>query len=368
MALDVFEKYQVENLIDHLKAVYPNDLDEGMIEQIKKSVVDSNVEASSLTREITILFKGDKNKLEGFLTKYHIRVKNLEQVTEKTEEEVKHALNMKDVTDFTRDGKTYIKITYGDGRVQIIENRNTKDTKQIFEDVQRLKSINNIDGSQNAEEAFKELLKDYIEVSLENITFTNQDKYDIETKARLQFVEMHFPNYQVLASPNENIFVVKANPGFTVEVVKRDGKYELKQLEEMGYGTSENSNNAEENVREEVPLFMEDKIEESNEVSGYSIEELEQITNGMTEEEIVDYLTIHGKNPQQIMMILLSLEELKDRKRQEQEIKLVEKPKQKVYKNDKMAAFVDSLMLAFLVGALSGSLLFIILRILLQTI
>lgn len=373
MALDVLEKYQIENLIDHLLVIYPNDLDTTMIESLKQRVLESPLEASYLTREISELFKGDKNKLEGFLTKYQVPLKDLQASNKKTEEEVKLALNMQDVTDFTRDGKTYIKITYADGRVQMIENRNGKDTKQTFEDVQKLKAINNMDGTQNAEAAFQELLKDYIEVPFENSMFLKQEKLGREAQAKLNFVEAQFPKNQVLASPEENIFVVKGNPDITIEVVEKDGIYRLRQLEEFRYGVREET---------DVQSFHEDSktieepslnevIEQPNEQKeSQEMERLELATEGMTEQEIVEYLRIHGKNPQQIMMTLLALEERKEAKRRKQEEPVLEKPKQMVLTNSnmqrKIAGFVDAMTLAFFVGVLSGTLFFAMLHLFLK--
>ncbi len=359
MGLDELEKYQIEVLIKHLKISYPNMFNENLIAELKEKMLNSNQDFVTLSRELNTAFQ-DQAKLEGLLFKYQLNAQ--ETVAEKAEPEVQQALNMSEVTDFSKDGKTYIKITYSDGNIQIIENRSGKDTRKIFEDIQRLRALNNLNGSTNVETAFKELLKDYREVSMNHTTFVNQDKLGRTEQIKLNFVQMNFPNNQVLASTTENIFVIKANPDITVEVIEKDGYYFLRQIEESSYGVKEER---QENASSELDIERPNEVKQEN-----SIEELKKITEGMTEEEIVEYLRIHGKNPSQIMMILLSLEEAKSNKKVVEQNPTLEKPMQMVLKysrsRGKMAAFVDTLYLAFLVGMISGASFFVMLRFILQ--
>ncbi len=360
--LDVLEKYQIEILIEQLEQKYPNELDNEIIANLKREILEnSRQDFSTLSKEIGELLKGN-SQLDSFLAKYHMEAKNKEQLVQKTEQEVKQSLNMQEVTDFTRNGKTYIKITYSDGRTQMIESRNQKNTRQIFEDVQKLKAINNIDGIQNAEQAFQELLKDYVEVPLENNTFLNQEKLTSSQQSKLNFIAINFPNKKILASPEENLFIIEGNPNITVEVTEKDGHYQLRQMGESSYGVKEDEAKEKEINNQEIQM-----VEQPNDNSfEYTTEQLLEITEGMSEEEIVEYLRLHGKNPSQIMMIVLSLEEERNKKETE---KQKEQPKQLVLKNpnnNKIAAFIDSLTLAFLVGVFSGIIFFAMLRIILQ--
>lgn len=361
MSLDELEKYQIGILIERLKTLYPSIVNEATSLELMQKMLNSNQDFVSLSRELNMAFQ-DQTKLEGLLFKYQLKAQ--EVVLEKAEPEVQQALNMSEVTDFSKDGKTYIKITYRDGRVQIIENRSGKDTREIFEDVQRLKALNNLNGSMNAEAAFHELLKDYREVSIDNTMFMNQDKLEKTEQVKLNFVQMNFPNNQVFASVVENIFVIKGNPDITVEVIEKDGHYSLRQIEESSYRVKEEK---QENIVSKVDIERPNEVKQEN-----SIEELEKITEGMTEEEIVEYLRIHGKNPSQIMMILLSLEEAKANKKEADKNQFLEKPKQMVLKSPqkrgKMAAFVDTLYLAFLVGMISGAIFFAMLRFMLHSL
>lgn len=361
MGLNELEKYQVGILIERLKNSYSDIFSEEAAFELREKMINSNQDFITLSRELNTVFQ-DQSKLDGLLFKYQLKAKKV--VIEKAEDEVAQALNMSEVTDFTRNGKTYIKITYSDGKVQIIENRSGKDTRQIFEDIQRLKALNNIDGAMNAEVAFRELLKDYREVSLDNTMFLDQDKLGMREQSKLNFVQMNFPNNQVFASATDNIFIIKGNPDITVEVIEKDGNYTLEQIGEASYGVKEEKP---ENVRAETSIERPNEIKQEN-----SIEELEKITEGMTEEEIVEYLRIHGKNPSQIMMILLSLEESKAAKKELAQETTLEKPKQLILKNPKkngkMAAFVDTLYLAFLVGMISGAVFFAMLRLILHSL
>lgn len=359
MALNEMEKYQIDILIGRLKTLYPEIFNERTSLDLRRRMLDSNQDFTMLSRELNRAMQ-EQTRLEKLLYKYQLRADNVRQ---KAETEIQMALNMSEITDFKRDGKIYIKITYSDGRVQVIENRNAKDTKQIFEDIQRLRFLNSMDGIMNAEAAFKELLKDYREVALDNVMFMNQDKLNMKEQSMLNFVQINFPNNRVLASVVENIFVIKGNPDITVEVLESNGNYSLKQVGEASYGVQEQR---QEIVRTEMIVERPNNIKQEN-----SIEQLEKITEGMTEQEIVEYLKIHGKNQQQIMLILLALEEAKNKKEAEAKIELAEKPKQMVLKPDirgKMAAFIDTIYLAFLVGMISGATFFVMLRFLLHSL
>lgn len=147
------------------------------------------------------------------------------------------------------------------------------------------------------------------------------------------FVERQFKGRLVLSSPQENIFIVQGDPNITVEVIKENGVYHLHTLTK------------EETINPDVAL---------------------KNIESMNEEDAIQYLRSQGNNPGQITMMMLKREE----KKQQTEKVIEEKPRQFVLKNDKVnqkiAAFVDSLTLAFIVGTFSGALFFFILQLLLK--
>lgn len=116
-----------------------------------------------------------------------------------------------------------------------------------------------------------------------------------------------------------------------------------------------------------VPTEFDDIKELKNNIDTYEIEKLEKMTEGMSEDEIVQYLSLHGKNQNEIMMALLVLEQSR---KQKEQAKLINKSNKKTLKNNKtnqkMAAFVSTLTLAFLVGMISGIVFFVMLRIILH--
>ncbi len=118
----------------------------------------------------------------------------------------------------------------------------------------------------------------------------------------------------------------------------------------------------EENSGNEKEEFIFDSMEPKVSVMNPDLYELKKITDGMTESEMVEYFKFHGKNPEQIVQILSMLQ------KENEQVTLLEQPKQLVLKNSKMAAFIDSLTLAFLVGAFSGILFFVILRLCLNAL
>lgn len=96
----------------------------------------------------------------------------------------------------------------------------------------------------------------------------------------------------------------------------------------------------------------------------YSIEQLKEMTDGMTEEEIRSYLMLHGLNPGQITMFLLQAKEEK----REVETKEEWSPQSLIVKKPKMAAFVNILTITFLVGMVSGIATLIVFRLVLHAL
>ncbi len=89
MAISFCEKYQITNLLEHLKVIYPNELDDEAIDLLKKNILEENGNASSITEEIRSLFQYDTNKLSLFLIKHHVPIKgNLESSMLKKKESI----------------------------------------------------------------------------------------------------------------------------------------------------------------------------------------------------------------------------------------------------------------------------------------
>lgn len=92
MALNNTEMKKIENAIDHLKVIYPNEMDEATAQILTQNLLNSGLEAVRILPEIYGLFKKDPSKLENFLTKY--------QVKAKTENQTKKSITIDKIDDF----------------------------------------------------------------------------------------------------------------------------------------------------------------------------------------------------------------------------------------------------------------------------
>ena len=255
---------------DKLYNLYKNDVRTyGLIhEEINKLRFDMNFLQKMLATDEKV--KEDISKID---------------VTKKTE----YTLSLENVTDFEKDGKSYIKIRYPypSDVVRIIENRtNPHQTgKERFESILQSQGAMSVDGVINATSIFEQsLVKDCIEINMMDIkdvsTSTEYKKLSHEEKQRVYGTVralvsslpvaddvkrelstkpvqtlLQILNKKIYISPSENIVVIcdKSNPSKdetkTLSVknhVTEDGRrinvYSLKPLDETGYRYNPDNN------------------------------------------------------------------------------------------------------------------------------
>lgn len=195
---------------------------------------------------------------------------------------VEYALSLENITDFEKDGKSYIKIhyPYPYDNVRIIENRSDpyKTGKERFESLQGTQKIMSVDGITNATSIFEQslardchevIMRDIKEVSKANeyakLSFDEKEKVYGTIKALITSLEgpddyksdllkkpveeiLLILNRKVYISPEENIVVLieENNPSKDeVKTLKSEKKtnvngvtsvkYTLKPLNEIGY-------------------------------------------------------------------------------------------------------------------------------------
>lgn len=159
-------------------------------------------------------------------------------------------LNLENVSDFTKDGKSYIKMHYSDGNIRIIENSLNGSGQEIFKDYQSRYGINSNDGAINATNIFETLINEFHEVTLTNIKDMTKEEYNNlkpKEKELFDIIRKKYVGYEIIASPEENIYVISSagKEEKVVSVEERDGKYVIYDVDEKGYKHNNQDNNSE---------------------------------------------------------------------------------------------------------------------------
>lgn len=120
----------------------------------------------------------DKELLEEKLRK-NLVIAGVEMA--KKEEKETKPLSLEDITDFEKDGKSYIKVHYPDDTIRIIENRTDpyKSGKERFEEISKTTTLLSDDAKANATDIFEQsLAKSCTELDVKNIKeITTQQEF-----------------------------------------------------------------------------------------------------------------------------------------------------------------------------------------------
>ena len=213
------------------------------IELINRAKLDDNVFNNLLS------LANVKNNVEEINNIQNMAGVELPQEEKKDE----NHLNLENVSDFTKDGKNYIKMHYNDGTIKIIENNFNASGKEIFGYIQEKYAINNNDGVKNATDIFEGLIETCHEVKLTNIKNMTEEEYSnikSSDKDKLNVIKRKYEQdnekVNILASPEENIYIVQLpnKDEKTISVEKKDGIYVIYDLEEKGYKHDNQDNNS----------------------------------------------------------------------------------------------------------------------------
>lgn len=240
------------------------------IELINRSKLDDD-----MFNKLLSLAQDKKTELKVENIDEKLQVPNMELPQEETKKE--NQLNLENVSDFTKDGKDYIKMRYSDGSIKIIENSIGKSGKEIFEYLQSRYNINSSDGINNATMIFENLIKSYHEVKLTNVKNMTKEEYNnlnLKEKELFNIIRRKYVGYEIIASPEENIYVISL-PGKDEKVVsveERNGMYVIEEVDEKGYRNNNKTNdNKVENeyVNGNTEVINFDNIYENNENEEY---------------------------------------------------------------------------------------------------
>lgn len=156
-------------------------------------------------------------------------------------DEVDTKVSLSNVSDLVYDGKNYIKLSYQDGSVRIIENNLDLPGEILFS---RLMEKYNSDVTT----LFEEMTKNCTEVKLYNFNdITNRNVYNQlseDEKQDIYIVMSTYPGKQIISGPYDNIYIIRevGKDDLFVRVEKKDGIYQVRPIIENSLNDVDNSN------------------------------------------------------------------------------------------------------------------------------
>jgi len=308
-----YDRKRIENRIADLVS-RQNPISENIGKEMIADLINSEQNIDEILNDLySLYFKSD---LE--IERYIESIKKEEKASTISEEEIKQALNMENITDFKIEEKNYIKINFNDNNTFLIENNNNINSKEIFEHVQQIINANNSDGLKNSEEIFNYLRKKYVEIPLENTKFIDSHNHSEEETKKLAVIDSNYPNSTILASLEQNIYILKNETEKIIRVVMKDGVYVIEEIEQQKYETTKEDN------------LQKNDISTHN----HQLEQpLEMDYNNTTEtiQTKITNLIIEGKNKEQIFEALAASKNITDINEQRMLFEVIEEQYEKYH-------------------------------------
>lgn len=137
-----------------------------------------------------------------------------------------------EVYDFKRGEQDYIKLTYSDGSVRILEN-NLNNNGQKYKGEEIFDVLKNKYGEEDITRVMHEFTKNSIEINLYDFKdFSNKNVYDQLSQNEQQLINIvmsEYPDKKVLSGSSSNMFVIQevGKPDILVQVESLNGVYQV---------------------------------------------------------------------------------------------------------------------------------------------
>lgn len=248
--------------------------------------VFNNIPNNEISDKLSSLMN-NKNFTIDYLNKLGINTSNKVNGNDLTEK-VKKQLNLSDITEFSNNGKGYFKFKSSDGQIYIVRNLGD-DSKELFTNILNNSNINFSDGKKNASEIFKRLNeKKFIEVQTSKADEIKDKEKNASESAIIKKLEEKFPNKEIIASLEEDIYIVKGNTteeDILLSTNFENGKYIVKPIKQKTYGAKiENNDKKEETNNTEIPNDVLEEIE--NDIDVQKI--IDEGLNNNLDDEIIE--------------------------------------------------------------------------------
>ena len=140
-----------------------------------------------------------------------------------------------EVYDFKRGEQDYIKLTYSDGSVRILEN-NLNNNGQKYKGEEIFDVLKNKYGEEDITRVMHEFTKNSIEINLYDFKdFSNKNVYDQLSQNEQQLINIvmsEYPDKKVLSGSSSNMFVIQevGKPDILVQVESLNGVYQVRPI------------------------------------------------------------------------------------------------------------------------------------------
>ena len=356
LKFEIKEATKVENvLIDYIVEAIKNDIKNGKYqnkEDLKKDIVDLNKYINTHPELL--------NNMKQLDFKDELVNKTITSLLSYFDEVMSNVpLNLENITSFQVDGKSYIRYKDATGQIKImddnVDNRNF--VEQFKSKQNESKYFKQEDSKENALNIAKDMDKyEKTSVELDEVDDIKGPQVDISTRTMQKYDEK--PDKDIIGNVETGIFYDENNDQI-LTAEKKENKVIVSEVNEATHTQYENGTT----ITDEQPTGIEYPPYNEEVVTQYLIVNKNKNINNF----INHYLEFFS--PQQIDYILnnytLTQEQIdklnSQRKVQEnllEEQKQKEKPKTKILTLNSQktpnAAFVDTLLLSFIVGLVSG--------------
>lgn len=253
----------------------------------------NNVPNNEISNKLALLMK-NKEETINYLNKLGIKANDKVSSSNLTEK-IKKQLNLSDITEFSSNGKDYFKFKSSDGQIYIVRNMGD-DSRELFMHILNTSNINYDDGKKNASEIFRRLNeKKFIEIQMTKSNEINDKEKNKSQMTIIKKLETKFPGKEIIASFEENIYIVKGNTtdeDILLSTSYENGKFKVRTIVQKTYGKkvddTKNSDTKEETKSVEIPNDILEEIENDTDIN-YIIEE--GLNNNLNDETIVEVAT-----------------------------------------------------------------------------
>lgn len=162
-----------------------------------------------------------------------------------------------EVYDFKRGEQDYIKLTYSDGSVRILEN-NLNNNGQKYKGEEIFDVLKNKYGEEDITRVMHEFTKNSIEINLYDFKdFSNKNVYDQLSQNEQQLINIvmsEYPDKKVLSGSSSNMFVIQevGKPDILVQVESLNGVYQVRPI--IGNYLNDNSDGLGESKGKQMTL------------------------------------------------------------------------------------------------------------------
>lgn len=261
-------------------------------------------------------------------------------------------LDLSNVSEFSNGAQDFTKMNMQDGSTIVLNDMDTRDFATEFKERQNASLENKgKDALLNAENIMKDMRQDKTEVNLQNPSDINKNLLNVEQARRLAIISKMeaYKGKEIIADPVNNVFIVKDTKEALFVEKKENGDYEVRKAYEVKANAEEVKVNQFEGAN--IDLVVTQITGEANYLNLSDSELVELVKRGwssLTDEEI-----------KRVVERLKEKREQKENGNTNEETVVTHEKRLSLTKPENSnAAFINTLLIAFISGLSFGIILF----------